>query len=87
MSSRCFWQRETPQLSDKVTGDSQSKNYYSSVKYWDDTYKIGDSAYFHPESFTLPYKPPITKKEKVAGRSKEVSGHVTLILLLLAVVY
>jgi len=37
---------------------------YQSVRYLDQTYKIGDCAYFHPAAFTFPQVPALTKKDK-----------------------
>ena len=59
-----FLQRESPQFGEKAgSGDSDARIYYSSVKYMDQEYNIGDCAYLDPESYSFSTKPPAEKKK------------------------
>jgi len=56
-----------PQLGSVVTTSEAVGNTvgYSSVTLEGHEYRVGDSAYFHPDSFTFSVKlPPATKKSK-----------------------
>ena len=65
-------QHETPLLGDTVDSEKKSnyKAFYQSVTYMQQTYKIGDCAYFNPDAFNFPLI-PLNKKDK-PSKNKDV---------------
>ena len=58
-------QKETAVLNDQLEDSSNDgKVRYGRVMFGGSEFKVGDSAYFHPNVFSFVAKPPVVKKAK-----------------------
>ena len=69
-------QRENPQLGEQLQNDKleSQKVYYSSAKFFDVEYRVGDCVYLDPDSFDFTIRSSIPKKQKISRKDVRLSG-------------